>query len=476
MLQLGYHKLGEQRGQKRLWLEGLKLTDAGYMPGVHYRLKVEETQGELLLILDAQGDRIVSSKRRNGKVRPVIDISNADLARLFGQAERVRVIVRQGKIEVSTHPFDAARRERMERLKAKLATGDKLAIGSMSTGLGVLDHALHQGLNEAGIATHLAFAIECEHAYLQVGLDNNSVYDSTTLVVHSRMEEVETELLPKIEIIAAGLPCTGASKSGRSKNKLAFAEQHESAGTPFLAFLAVIRACNPAVVVLENVLEYQNTVSMHILREVLGEWGYITHETELGPKMGALENRHRFCAVFADKDLAFDWHGLVPVRQKEPTLATVLEDVPLESDAWKPCTYLDAKEQRDKAAGKGFRTQLIEPDVVEVGTIGKGYAKWRSTEPMIRHPGKAGYRRLLTPKEHARVKTIPEELIAGLPVTTAHECLGQSVLHTAFVAVGRLLGKTLIGSSGAITMHTVMQVTGTASKPVSEAVQAQLAF
>jgi DNA (cytosine-5)-methyltransferase 1 len=51
----------------------------------------------------------------------------------------------------------------------------------------------------------------------------------------------------------------------------------------------------------------------------------------------------------------------------------------------------------------------------------------------------------MTPAEHARVKTIPESLIEGLAATTAHEVLGQSVIFSAFVAVGELLAKTILG-------------------------------
>lgn len=51
--------------------------------------------------------------------------------------------------------------------------------------------------------------------------------------------------------------------------------------------------------------------------------------------------------------------------------------------------------------------------------------------------------RLLTPREHAQVKGIPECLIEGLPATTAHELLGQSIIYPAFVAVGELVASAL---------------------------------
>lgn len=70
----------------------------------------------------------------------------------------------------------------------------------------------------------------------------------------------------------------------------------------------------------------------------------------------------------------------------------------------------------------------------------------RSTEPFILHPTKPGLSRLLTAREHARVKTIPEEVVAGVSETVAHEILGQSVIFTAFEALAAAVGRLLLRS------------------------------
>lgn len=77
------------------------------------------------------------------------------------------------------------------------------------------------------------------------------------------------------------------------------------------------------------------------------------------------------------------------------------------------------------------------------GTIGRFYAKCRSTEPFIVNKKDPGLSRILTPREHCRVKGIPQEVIEGLADTTAHEILGQSVIYPAFQAVALELGKSL---------------------------------
>lgn len=83
------------------------------------------------------------------------------------------------------------------------------------------------------------------------------------------------------------------------------------------------------------------------------------------------------------------------------------------------------------------------------GTIGRHYNKRRSTEPFLQRHGtcgtpKARWQRLFSPREHARVKSVPESLIDGVNKTRAHEILGQSVdWRQAYVAMGAVLAHVL---------------------------------
>lgn len=444
MLQLHYLKLGVNRGAPRLWLQGLHLATAGYAIGARYSVIVNRERRALVLLLAAHGERLVSRKKRGEQRYPVIDLNSMVLAELFSDALDVRVVVGTGRIEITLHPDEAARRERLQRLRAKLRSGVPLATGSISHGLGVMDHALHVGLADVNVASRLAWAIDCELAYLQASVERNPLWrENAAAAIHSRVEEVEPELLSSVDILVAGLPCTGASRAGKAKNRLSFAEEHETAATPFLAFLTILKACNPVVAILENVPDYQRTLSMRMLRTVLTDWGYRVHEEIVDRELGAFEDRKRLCVVAVTEGVTFEWN-LLPSRQREACLGDILDDVPEDSPLWRECAYLDAKEARDIQAGKGFRTQVVGPDVASIGTIGRHYAKWRSTEPMVGHPTRKGWRRLLTPQEHARAKAVPESFIEGLSPTLAHQCLGQSVLHAPFVSVGRALGAHLL--------------------------------
>ena len=87
--------------------------------------------------------------------------------------------------------------------------------------------------------------------------------------------------------------------------------------------------------------------------------------------------------------------------------------------------------------------QLVDAESTKVGTIGRGYNRVRSTEPLVKHPTNNKLKRLLTVNELSKVKTIDIKLVAGMSRTRQVEMLGQSVLGVAFQAVGRNLGECL---------------------------------
>lgn len=438
-------KLGEHRGKPRVWLEGYKLLREGYSPGTKFDLELKDSQ--IVLRVKEEGKFTVSKRERNGRVTPIIDLNAQELATVFDGVEMLRVFIRQGAILISAHHQHERVVERVNRLTSKLEKGEPLSVCSLFHGGGVLDKAIHAGFKRSGIASSIAVAVEMEGSYLDSSLANNpELWDQNSIAIESPIQAVNLSRQPtQVDLLIGGIPCTGASKSGRSKNKLEFAESHEDAGALFFNFLEFVKALNPAVVLIENVPEYQKTASMTVIRSVLSSLGYSLQERILdGNEFGVIEARKRLCVVAVSHGIdGFDLEQVQPVRTKESCINDILEPIPLDSQRWKSFDYLAEKELRDKAAGKGFARQLLAGAETFCGTVGKGYSKCRSTEPFIVHPEQSELSRLFTPVEHCRIKGIPEELIDGLSDTTAHEILGQSVVYPAFEALASSLGNSL---------------------------------
>ncbi len=448
-------KLGEARGISRVWLEGQKLAKEGYEPGM--KLDLKPVGDRVVLTPSETGKFLVSKRTKNGQVTPLLEIREQSLAKIFDGVEMLRVSIQRGKIIITAHHQQELVNERVDRLINKVANQEPLSVCSIFHGGGVLDAAMHAGLEQAGIKSKLAMAIELEGKYLDSSRRNNpELWDENSIAIESPVQFVPlNKNPPPVDIVIGGIPCTGASKSGKSKNKLEYAESHEAAGAMFFSFLRIVQVLNPALVIIENVPEYADTASWVVIRSVLDSLGYEMQERILeGPEFGSLENRKRLCGIALSKGLGgFDLSNVRTLHNKPATLADILESVPLDSSRWKDFSYLADKEVRDKAAGKGFSRQLLTGNEATCGTIGKGYAKCRSTEPFLIHPQDEGLSRLFTPVEHCRVKGIPESVIDGLSDTVAHEILGQSVIYPVFEAVAFELGTHLADLTSLFEHH-----------------------
>ncbi|HDQ4405503.1 TPA: DNA cytosine methyltransferase [Pseudomonas aeruginosa] len=444
-------KIGESKCVPRLWMEGEALARAGLKIDTRYRVQATaEHRIELREVpADYKGESFkVSSRNRHGVQRPLMEVRSRLLRAVFESCEKVRVAIRKGVIVITAHQLELNIIERSQRVLKKVREGAALAVCSLFHAGGVMDKALHHGFALGGLSSFVKVAVELSSVYLSSSLRNNpELWQPDSVVIQSDIRDTNwRNSAPACDVLVAGIPCNAASKAGISKNELEFAEEHDDAGTLFVDFLEGVKASNPALIVAENVPEYQNTAGMAVIRSVLGSLGYQVFESVLnGNDFGALERRRRLVVVAVCKGLSqsFDFSSLSPVKTKEATLSEVLDAVPLDSDRWKTYAHLETKAIKDKEAGKGFARQLLTGAEGFCGTVGKGYFKGRSTEPFIQHPENPGLSRLFTPLEHARIKGIPECVFAGEAETVAHEIMGQAVVYPQFVSVGAGIARML---------------------------------
>jgi DNA (cytosine-5)-methyltransferase 1 len=446
-------KLGFNKGAPRLWIEGIFPSRAGFKPGTRYSVSSPDGEKRVVLKIDDKGVRLVSSKTKADRELPVIDLNSRELLERFDGMDMVRVVMREGEIHILASAVEIKKAERKKRLDESLAKGT-IAVGAVSHGVGVIDHAMHTGLAREGIRSRLGWICEIEDVYAEQAAYANEVWDDSTqalvmpLQTLAFADDYTLSQIPKTDMVIAGLPCTAASLSGRAKKGLAMPEHDKVAGHLVAPFIALLARINPAIVVLENVPVYFNTASASILRTSLEELGFVLHETVFDGQQYAIETRQRQVLVAITEGVDFDFESLVAPPRAEQPLGTILEDVALDDPMWKEVPYLKAKQERDQAAGKGFKMQLVDVDTIHVGTQGRGYAKARSTEARLVHPTDPEKSRLFTPLEHARIKGIPEHLIKDVESNTrAHEMLGQSAVWGCFVHLGSHLGQALANYS-----------------------------
>lgn len=441
--------VGSHRGGPRVYIQGVFPEQAGFAVGAKF-IAVRHTH-HVALRLSVEGDRTVSQKRsQTGRFIPVIDLNNRNLLSGFAPGGALRVIIRAGEIIIA--PTAAARRQqvRTERLLDKLNRGEPLTVGALAYGGGVLDHAIHAGFANAGIATRLAFANEVREELMEQAARCNPSFDANTLALVGPLQEYAFDerlmtQLPKVDLLTAGLPCSGASTAGRTRRKLALPEDHPLVGHLIAAAVSIIARCNPSAVLLENVGNYARTASASILRSQLRDLGYRVYEREfLATEWGDLERRSRWCLIGLTSEIDFDFEALRPKPFAVRRLSEVLEPLTAVSDRFSEMAGLKARQERLAAKGDRFLMQVYTGAETSINTLTKGLSKNRSTDPKIQHPTDPALLRIPTPVEHARIKGVPEALIEGLPQSTAHELLGQSVCVSPFKAIAAHLAEALL--------------------------------
>jgi len=422
-----YAKLGTNKGRRRLWFEGEILNKSGFAPNTPYR-RVNNPDGKQISLFKLEEsdyvstDRRVTKSMRGDKPRPIIDLCDKSIETILGDVERVRVQLSYGLIVISAHPEDQAKSDRESRFTDNKNKG-QITHASLFTGGGISTDAIHSALNEEGlIKTGCTWVCEADLKYINEAQQNCFAIDDETVILNGLVEEIETQLFTQVDVLSLSMECAGFSKAGKVKHKMS-AEEHS--GTALFGVMNAIKASNPAVIISENVVEAMNSPMYVLLTSELKRLGYKVFETELSNKQtGSVERRRRYWLTAISENLAPDDISLSDVAPNLIPLKHYLNSVP--ESMWADNQYLKDKQIRDAAAGKGFANrQLLTGEEIEVGTIGRHYAKRRSTEPfMVRADNKE---RLFTPEEHAKLKSIPQRLVPKTGMTIAHQILGQSV-------------------------------------------------
>lgn len=441
--------IGRSRGHPRVYLDLPDLADAGFAAGKTYRRVVDEEALRITLSVEPNGSHVISGKERAGQRVPVIDINSSQALKPFEGMEAVRVIIENNRIHILPLASEVRRAARLRRLRESIDAG-RISTAATAFGGGVLDHAAHAGLKDAGLKAQLSAANEIDEQLLEHARTANDVVTPETVLLSAPLQELVQDewaltKLKESDGFIAGLPCSGASRAGVSKRGLDCMEAHPQVGHLVLSAVMLLRRLNPAFFVLENVTGYMATASAMLLRQYLRDAGYELHETVLNAAdFGCLEARERWFLVAVTRGIEIDLANLAPSLRPVRTVAEILDEIPDDSTEWRTFDYLKAKEVRDLAKGNGFAMQPITPQSTTVPTLRKGVHKGGSTDPLLVHPSNPELLRLFTPAEHARIKQVPESLIAGLGKVAGHSLLGQSVAYEPVRALFKRIGEALL--------------------------------
>lgn len=324
----------------------------------------------------------------------------------------------------------------------------KIEVIEMFPGGGTLMEALTTGLKQAGAEAVVGGLIELEARYLAISAKAHpeaSTWTGSAGEWHPAEMSIARTVERMPRIFVAGIPCTGASKAGLSKNGLSCAEEHPDVGYLFLPTIHYIRLHKPEIVVLENTDAYRGTLSARLLRNALAASGYTFEERIVNPlKEFATPSQRKRWILVASRIGLFSW--IYEAKVFTGTLAAFLDPEGPEDDADSatPMQVAAADKYcaRKKAEGAGFARAIVGPEDVRIGVVPKSYGKRQHTGTYVRT--KKSYR-MLRPREIARIHGFKRDMFAGLPKTTQYELYGQGVVASPFICLGVSIARFLNG-------------------------------
>ncbi len=438
--------IGQNKNAPRVWLEGLYLLRAGFIPAKN--ILVEFTREQITITLDDTGNRKVSSKK-NGEI-PVLDLNSTAISEAFGEINLLQVRVTEGQIVLTPAHSQKLRTTRCRNGRE----------GSIFSGGGLLTEAAKR----AGYQP--AFAVEINEQYAKVFEDNHAEARMFNLSI----EDLPIEDLPPVELLTIGIPCEPFSTArrldrttGAKRDKTLPPEAHPL-GDLTVWTAIIIRALNPATVVIEEAPGYLNSGAGFMLRIFLERAGYTVEARTIDPRdYGEMTARIRTIIV-AHSGSNFQWpqpcandRTFADIRDDE----TNIEDLYFTAET-KP--WLTNHWRNQTAKGNGFTSTQLDDHSTSVPCISKRYMSQQGTGAVVKHRKKTDTWRWLSLAEIRKLHGIPSAYRLADSKTLSGEIIGQGVIVTLFqkiIAATKTLAPALINFTPSTTTDSLYQQANT---------------
>lgn len=419
---LSFQALGENRKAPRLWLESMRLSDLGFPPGTP--LHIEKDDARLLIRPGILAENHVSSRKQDGRKRPIIDIASHSLLGDFGNHSELKIIATFGKIEI--HPS-----RRAFAIQKSNQLSPPFRVLEAFAGGGTMTDALNDNFRVvAGIESEPTFADEWQLKH------------KNALLIQSDIRAVRVEDLPEFDVLIGGIPCTSHSLLGRAKKRLAQRPELGDTGDLFVSVLTMIHERMPAAVLFENVPSFGQSLAGQLFSTHLERLGYNIFKTTLRPndEWGEIEDRKRWLLIGT---LNRPFSLRVPSRICTTPVAAYL-DAPNpifdERDARRIENTLEALRSRrgwHQLEGHGFGFTVLDGQETRIPTLPGSYHKVNSG-PFVATPFGP---RLLRLSEIERIHGCKLETSS---YSAAVQMLGQGVQTRIFREIFSQLGTHLV--------------------------------
>ena len=213
---LAFHKLGENRGSPRVWLESRRLETLGFAVGSPFVIEVR-ARGVRLRIAEF-GTHRVARRRAAGGMRPIIDVANRTVLAPLAPWREVKIEATAGLIDITPSV-------RAFAIQRRLLARPPFRTLEIFAGGGTLS---------AAIASHRDFrlvaGVEIDPRFADVW----QAAHHEAVLIQADIRRIHPSEYPRHEVLVAAIPCTSHSLLGRAKKSLRGKPELGESGDLFL--------------------------------------------------------------------------------------------------------------------------------------------------------------------------------------------------------------------------------------------------
>ena len=358
---IAFHKLGENRGSPRVWLESQRLVTLGFAVGSPFVVEAHP-RGVRLRINDL-GTHRVAKRRAAGGLRPIIDVANRTLLASLAPWPEIRIEATAGLINITPSARGFAIQRRV------LARPPFHALEVFAGG----------GTLSAAIASHRDFrlvaGVEIEPRFADVW----QAAHREAVLIQADIRRIHPSEYPRHELLVAAIPCTSHSLLGRAKKSLRGKPELGESGDLFLCIAALVATHLPLACVFENVPSFRTSLAGQALTHHLRQLGYYIYEKVLDPhnEWDEPQDRRRWLMVATLQPGFYLQAPMVPFagnlsRFIDPPSA---RDRPDAERIAGSIAALIRHRDRHRALGHGFGFSTITQASSRVPTVVRSYHK-----------------------------------------------------------------------------------------------------
>ena len=431
------YKVGRRKitGLARIYIQNaIDLAAAKFLPDTNY--SVDISQSKITLTVSPCGDRKVIRSKKNASI---VELSNKSIDSFCGDAEYVTVSLRSGKIVISLHGSIKQRQARESSMMNMLSQG-RITTASLFSGVGALAYQLHRGFAHLGISSEIQFANEIDPIAAEINVNFNPIWEFATKCAVMECDDIQmmdfSDLPTNVGFLEIAIPCVGHSQLTAKENRDL---NHPLTGKLFIPTINAIKAMNPCTILIECTPGLANSDTLSCIKDQLIKLGYVFETTSLkGSEFGDFEHRNRFCLFAVSNGVKHLFPSLQDIKithTESKSFASIMDRVSDTDPVWKEYSHVKARNAMNHL---GYKNILINGATKHMPAILSSYGSPKAGQPFVAHPSNPDLQRMISVREHSRIRQLPNKLVEALDMLSNGTLLGRT--RTGKTLAHRFLG------------------------------------